>query len=592
MGDPVRDMRAELVGRPGRFVFSRLHTATDLHHAERLLATARLALCAAGAVSVAGFGDNPRAFSRIVEFLVLLYSLHSVGVFVALRVVRVRSAIPGVILHALDCAWACALAFLTGPPPSPFFVLLLYVLLSAAFRWRLRETVWTGIVVLAALAVQPFIDERLAVGIELALIRATYIAVATVLLGLLAEDEKARRAQAAATGDLLAGVQAQAGFRAALRLLATALMRLTSSDAMVIAARELDTNRAVLWTARPHARGGTILATQELSDGTQGVYFFRAVGDAWAIARRGDGGCTLRAIDPDEDEIAGAECNVSAAFWRIHDFRAMIAVNLGFGGQWRARVFLLRDRRYGLRELRFAHRVLCQIAPAMHNQYLLRRLRSRAVAAERRRVARELHDGVIQSLTGLELQTAALRRRLAARDPDVDAQLQHIQHVLGEEARNVRDVMHQIRPVEAGPGQFVGALGEIVDRFGRDTGVQARFHAFPSDAYVPPRAARELVRTLQEALTNVRRHSGARQVDVEFRGEPDAWRLHIENNGRPFTFTGRLTLDELEQRRLGPRVIKERVREMGGDMVIESSPSDGVRLEISLPRPEGQSKSA
>src|SRR4029078_6739936 len=91
-------MRAELVGRR-RFNFSRLHTATDLHHAERLLATARLALCVAGAVAVAGTADTPRAFSRIVEFLVLLYSLHSVGVFVALRLVRVRRAAIGGVLH-------------------------------------------------------------------------------------------------------------------------------------------------------------------------------------------------------------------------------------------------------------------------------------------------------------------------------------------------------------------------------------------------------------------------------------------------------------------------------------------------------------
>ena len=585
-------MRAELAGRPGRFLVGRLHIAADRHHAERLIATARLALCAACAVAVAGLvGDTPRAFSRIVEFLVLLYSLHSVGVFIALRMVRVRSAMPGVILHALDIVWAVILGFLAGPPPSPFFVLLLFVLLSAAFRWRLRETVITGGVVLASLAVQPFMGLR-PVGIELLVIRATYVVVATVLLGLLAEDEKLRRAQAAASGDLLAGVQAQAGFRAALRFIATALIRMTRSDGMLVVARELDTNRAMQWTARPHARGGTILATQELADGAQGVYFFRAVGDAWTVTRRADGTCRLRAIDAEGDEIARPDCNLTGTFWRMHDARALLVVNLGFGGQWRARVFLMRSRRYSVRELRFAHRVLCQVAPAMHNQYLLRRLRSRATAAERRRIARELHDGVIQSLTGLELETAALRRRLTARDPDVDAHLQRIQHILGEEARNVRDVMHLIRPIEAGPGQFIGALAEIVDRFGRDTGVLARFDAVPSDTYVPPRAARELARTLQEALTNVRRHSGARRVDVEFRSERDAWRLNIENDGRPFNFTGRLSLDELEQRRLGPRVIKERVREMGGDLVIESSTTAGVRLEVSLPRPEGQYKSA
>jgi len=136
------------------------------------------------------------------------------------------------------------------------------------------------------------------------------------------------------------------------------------------------------------------------------------------------------------------------------------------------------------------------------------------------------------------------------------------------------------------------ALRERVERFGRDTGIVAHFYAAPHEHYVPPRAARELARTLQEALTNVRRHAGATRVEVEFRADAEAWRLDIENDGRPFGFIGRLDLDELEARRLGPRVIKERVREMGANLVIESSPTSGVRLEISLPKPEGQFKSA
>jgi signal transduction histidine kinase len=216
----------------------------------------------------------------------------------------------------------------------------------------------------------------------------------------------------------------------------------------------------------------------------------------------------------------------------------------------------------------------------------------RASAAERRRVARGLHDGVIQSLVGLERRTAALRRELGPRDPRVDEQLQQMERVLGDEANAVRDVMHQIRPFEAGPGQFVPALAEMVERFGRETGLTTNFYAAPNDAYVPPHAARELARTLHEALMNVRRHSGARRVTVDFRTDADAWRLDVENDGRPFGFLGRLDLEELEARRLGPRVIKERVREMGGGLVIASSATAGVRLEISLPRPEGQSKSA
>src|SRR5205823_6657375 len=103
---------------------------------------------------------------------------------------------------------------------------------------------------------------------------------------------------------------------------------------------------------------------------------------------------------------------------------------------------------------------------------------------------------------------------------------------------------------------------------------------------------RKLASTLQDALMNVHRHARASKVDVEFRSDAAAWRLDIENDGRPFKFLGRLSLQELEARRLGPRDIKARVRDMGGDLTIESSPTAGVRLEISLPRHEADSGTA
>jgi len=583
-------MPSAIVDRRG-LLFSQLHGASDVNHVERIIAIARVALCAACLVPVIADSVASREYSDVAARLLLLYSIQSAVVWIALRFVRVYSATPGRILHGLDFCWAAGLTLVTAGPASPFFVLFLFVILSAAFRWRLVETAITGAAALTALVLQAATTGASPKPVLDLFIRVAYIGVATVLLGLLAEDEKLRRAQAAAAGDLLAGVQAQTGFRAALRYLASALLRTTASETLLVAARELESDRAFLWMARRSDRGMELI-TRELTDADRRLYFFHGVGEAWICVRRRDDTCSIRAIDPEGDTIAGVECELPYAFWRIHPSRAALAVALGFGEDWRARVFLLRQRRYHLRDLRFAYRALSHVAPSMHNQYLLRRLRSRAVAAERRRVARELHDGVIQSLVGLEMQTAALRLEVAARDPHLDAQLQRIQKVLGDEAAAIRDVMQHIRPFDAGPGQFVPALAEVVARFERDTGVRARFDASPTDAYVPSRASRELGRTLQEALTNVRRHSGARRVDVQFRAAPDAWRLVIENDGRPFGFTGRLTLDELEAQRLGPRVIKERVREMGADLVIESDPAAGVRLEILLPRPEGQSKSA
>ena len=531
------------------------------------------------------------AFLGFVRVLLLTYtglSLIFLGIFsyrppAQLRLDRA--------IHAADCGWAAILILITGGASSLFFVLFIFCVLSAAFRWRLRQTLATAAAATVATALLLFRDTSPA-HLQMFVIRATFLGVTSVLVGLLAEDEKGRREQLAIIGDLLAGVQAQSGFRNALKYVSTVLMRLTNSDALLVAARELDSNRAVLWTASWARSGATLLTSADLPEDRHHLYFFHGAGEAWSIVRKRRDTCSVTALDRDSDVIPNARCEMDPRFWQFHPHQAALAISVGFGGAWRGRVFLLGKERYRLRELRFVHRALCQLVPSIHNQYLLRRLRSRATAAERRRVARELHDSVIQSLVGLEMQTAALRRELGPGDPALDRTLTEFQQALGDEAKAVRDVMHMIRPFEAGPGQFIPALKEIVDRFARDTGINANFFAAPHEYYVPPQAARELARTLQEALTNTRRHSGARRVEVEFRSDSAAWRLDIENDGRPFGFIGRLDLDELEARRLGPRVIKERVREMGGHLVIESSATSGVRLEISLPRPEGQSKSA
>ena len=231
--------------------------------------------------------------------------------------------------------------------------------------------------------------------------------------------------------------------------------------------------------------------------------------------------------------------------------------------------------------MRFLQRLAHQIAPALYSVYLLRRLRSRVGALERARIANELHDGIIQSLIGLEMQLDALRRSPgdAAR---VTSELEHIQQLLVREIRDVRDLMHQLEPIDVAPRHLLRQLEELVDRFRRETGIAARFVSEVEEVTLSPHVCHELVRITQEALVNVRKHSGARNVVVRFTSEAAAPTLIIDNDGRGLDFIGRLSQTELDRCRKGPVVIKERVRAIGGNLAIESS-ERGVRLEITLP---------
>jgi signal transduction histidine kinase len=209
--------------------------------------------------------------------------------------------------------------------------------------------------------------------------------------------------------------------------------------------------------------------------------------------------------------------------------------------------------------------------------------RSAAAAMERARIARELHDGVIQAVTGVEIQVAALSLRLANESPSVASELRRLKMILREEVVSLRELMHQMKPLELGPHQLVDALEDSVQRFQRETGISARFVTQLDRIALTPRACREVAQILHEALVNVRRHSGARNVFVRLTAVNGDCRLSIDDDGCGFPFAGRFSQADLEATRKGPLVIKERVRLLGGELTIESDPGRGARLEIAVP---------
>jgi signal transduction histidine kinase len=235
-------------------------------------------------------------------------------------------------------------------------------------------------------------------------------------------------------------------------------------------------------------------------------------------------------------------------------------------------------------ELRFAQNLLQQVGPAIYNLYLVRKLRSRAGAIERARAARELHDGAIQTLISAEMQVDVVRRKAEAAAYPISEELGRIQHILREEVLGLRELMQQMKPVDVTPNDVLDVLAETVDRFRRDTGIEAQFTSALEEVPLSSRVCRELVRITQEALVNIRKHSGAASVMVRLTSEAGRWKLMIEDDGRGFVFIGRLSGAELQAKHQGPTVIRERVLSIGGELIIESAPGRGARLEIAVPQ--------
>lgn len=211
------------------------------------------------------------------------------------------------------------------------------------------------------------------------------------------------------------------------------------------------------------------------------------------------------------------------------------------------------------------------------------RVSDRVRMEERRRLARDLHDGVIQSLIATELQVALAARENALGEKTNLRVLGEIQETLRRETRKLRGQIEELQRGENSESVRC-VFDRLVKKFEAETGISTSLVCAMRRTAVAPGLAFDLICLLQEALSNVRKHSSAKRVLVRVNMGQRAY-LQVEDDGCGFDFSGRYDLAALRSTQRGPRTICERVEANGGDLILESTPGGGVRIEISLPLP-------
>jgi signal transduction histidine kinase len=582
-----RQLHASVAGEAGRV--------------ERVLATGRAFLAISSLIAIAIDPTEPNRYAPLAYSLMAGYVAYSLLI---LAWVRWRREFPlsfRLTLHAVDVLWPALISMFTTPASSPFFIFNAFVLLEAAYRWGFRETLATTAAEVllyfsaSAYTVLSFgsLHALLSGDFEMNrfIMRPLYLAIMGYLLGYLGEQEKLQRAEAALTARLIGKVQAEIGLRGALRAVMEAALGIFSSNRTLLILEEASSGRAYLWEGlREEGAGAPSLTLLELDSAQRGHYVFEPPGQAWYARRREVARHApkfdLFALDAEGSALHNPEWTPPEALANSHPFESLLGAAVGLRGEWTG-AWLFLDPDIGTRPqpaVRFLRALVQQLAPAIHGVFVARRLRSRAGAVERARVARELHDGVIQSLIGLEMNVDVLRRRKEAPPESLAADLGRIQMLLHHEVLNLRELMLQMKPLELGPKQLLDYLATTVEKFRQDTGLQASFVSSLEEVTLPPHVANELARIVQEALVNARKHSGARNIVVRFDGADGAWKLVIDDDGRGFDFSGHFSQSELDAARKGPLVIKERVRSIGGELTVESTPGRGSRLEILIPQ--------
>lgn len=221
-----------------------------------------------------------------------------------------------------------------------------------------------------------------------------------------------------------------------------------------------------------------------------------------------------------------------------------------------------------------------QIALGVENARLHEQVLDRAVLEERERIARELHDGLAQVLGYINTQTLAVKKLLDSRKiGEATAELD----AMGALSREVyADVREAIVGLRTAPKGLVPTIREYLSRLPRMDGCKVELHVDDDAEGVAlvPSTEIQLVRIVQEALSNVRKHAGASHVQVTVEADGDVVGVQIVDDGRGFD---PLLLDRTGWPRLGLQTMRERAQAIGGTFEVVSAPGQGTSTAVQVP---------
>lgn len=219
-------------------------------------------------------------------------------------------------------------------------------------------------------------------------------------------------------------------------------------------------------------------------------------------------------------------------------------------------------------------------AIAIDSARLHQRLRDLAVAEERVRIAREMHDGLAQVLAYVNAKAQAVKGFLAKGDSaEAGVQLDQLAVAAREVLTDVREGILALRTRTA----LDRGLGETVDDFARRWGDQAGVEAtvaYDPDLRLSPTVELQLLRIVQEALSNVRKHSGARRAQVALRCAGGRLQVEVEDDGSGFDPEAGRPGDAP---RFGLAIMRERAASIGGTIAYHSAPGRGTRVHVDVP---------
>ena len=549
---------------------------------ERLITATRLVMAVVALLAVWVDPFQPAGNRYVVSALLTGYTLYASVLVILTWCTAVSLRHLRLATHVLDLVFFSLLVYLTEGPTGLFFTYFVFSFACATLYWGWHGTLWTALAALTVFigtgAYAATVLQDPAFKLHRVIIRALYLVMAATLLGYVGAYRRRVDNNMSKLAAWPRGAFGEAG----------TLVR----KAMTHAADLLHAPRVLMFWGEPE-EPWVYLALWSRDE----FHLSREPPDAFdrLVAEPLSG---VSFLCPDARAPVPRVLHTSSAGLQpwcglpFHpDLRTRFAIGAVLsprlhGETFEGRLLFLDVRRTTPDDLVLSDIIARQVAADLDQFYLSRRLQQAAVMEERLRLARNLHDGLLQSLTGMSLQLAEVRR-LLEQDPLAGHEhLSDVQRLIAEEQRGLRVLVSELKAVtrdvsgaDFGLALRLEAVSKQIERqWGLRVGLSMKLPA----PQIPTALAHEIYYIVHEALVNAARHAHASTVRTELESQNDHVRITVTDDGRGFPFRGCYDMSALLSLRLGPTTLRDRIASLGGSLLLDSTAA-GAHLDIRLP---------
>jgi signal transduction histidine kinase len=548
---------------------------------ERLRSALRVALALSGLLIYLGDpSEHPtrRPFAIAVLLVYLGYAvvLYAVGA-------RRGRYVPAIRAAWIDLAWVTLLVAVSEGTSSIFFPLYLFPILHASFGNGFRAGIAVALGAVASFAIVGAATAPRGPELELNafVTRPLYLFILGYVIAAWGDHEVLSRARLALLRDVTSLSNPRFGIDRTVGRFLEAVRQFYDADACRLVVEPQEGMRWMRTAPRGAAGPGEAVGVPpELAK----VLLPDLPGLALRVhARRGWSGASQEpeieletgTAAPRAGAPAAPDRELAAALAGALDAGALLSVPFRYHATAVGRLHVSRGRArpFDRGEMGFVRHLLDQVVPVLENIRLVDRLASDAAEEERRRIARDLHDSVIQPYLGLRLGLSAAQKAISAgRIEEGSSHVARLVDLADGEIQTLRGYVRGLR--EGAPGAGGGLLDEGVrrfcSRFSDATGI--RVHVTTEGAGVPnDRLAAEVFQMVAEALSNVRRHTSAEGAAVRIRSSESRLDVTVTNDAPP------------GEPEFFPRSLGERAAALGGSVRVERAEAGKTAVHIEIP---------